>query len=131
MIRVLLATVFLWAGVACADTYTFILNRFGGIEVSTNGETGKVRFFQENKNGETFTSMVVLKNGVTPDGAKFEILKLDKPVVHDWNRHINSGSYMLRITRATPALQMRLPPLADFAKSKEPMTFYGEKTGEP
>jgi hypothetical protein len=75
--------------------------------------------------------MVALKNGVTPDGAKFEILKLDKPMVHDWNRHINSGSYRLQIMGASPALQARLPLVADFAKSDEPMTFYGEKTGEP
>jgi hypothetical protein len=73
----------------------------------------------------------MLKIGMTPDGAKFEIKKLDKPVIHDRNRHINSGSYRLRITKATSVLQARLPPLADFAKSGEPMTFYGEKTGEP
>lgn len=130
MIRIL-AILFALAGVACADTYIFMLNRFGGIEVKTNGETGEVRFFQESKDGEKFTSQTRLKNGFTSDGAKFEIEKLDQPVIHDWNRHINSGSYKLQITGASPALQARLPPLADFAKSDEPMTFYGDKTDEP
>jgi hypothetical protein len=127
MIRIL-AILFIWAGTAGADTYIFMLNRFGGIEVKMSGEMGEVKFFQESKDGEKFTSQTRLKNGVTSDGARFSIEKLGKPVVHDWNRHINSGSYRLKITGASPALVTRLPLLADFAASKEPLTFYGEKT---
>jgi hypothetical protein len=110
-----------------AATYLFMLNRFGGIEVTVDGEVGKVRMFQESKEGEKFTSMVALKNGVTADGSLFEIRQLAKPVVHDPERHINSGDYRLRIVGASPALQARLPMLADFARTDEAFTFYGEK----
>ena len=110
-----------------AATYLFMLNRFGGIEVTTDGEAGRVRMFQESKDGEKFVSMVALKNNVTPDGSLFEIQQLAKPVVHDPERHINSGSYRLRIVGASPALQVRLPVLADFARTDEQFTYYGEK----
>jgi hypothetical protein len=110
-----------------AATYLFMLNRFGGIEVKDTDGVGVVRMFQESKEGEKFTSMVALKNGVTPDGSLFEIQQLAGPVVNDKERHINSGSYRLRIVGASPALQARLPMLADFARTDEAFTFYGEK----
>ena len=30
-----------------ADSYLFLFNRFGGVEIKTRGEQGEVRFFQE------------------------------------------------------------------------------------
>jgi hypothetical protein len=111
-----------------AATYLFMLNRFGGIEVKGDDEVGQVRMFQESKEGEKFVSMVALKNWVTADGSLFEIKELAMPVVNDLNRHINSGSYRLRIVGASPALQARLPMLADFARTDEQFTYYGEKT---
>jgi hypothetical protein len=110
-----------------AATYLFMLNRFGGIEVTTDDGVGRVRMFQESKEGEKFVSMVALKNWVTPDGSLFEIKELAEPVVNDEERHINSGSWRLRIVGASPALRGRLPMLADFARTNEAMTFYGEK----
>lgn len=132
MIRIL-AVLFFWAGLACADTYFFQLNRFGGIEINTHGEDGEVRFFQGNKQRTetTFESRIKVKNFATPEGLHFRIDKLDKPVIHDPARNINSGNYRLHITGDGPAfnsMQARLPRLADFAESGEFLTFYGEKT---
>jgi hypothetical protein len=130
MIRILAVLMFL-AWTARADTYLFVLNRFGGIEIKVHGDLGEVRFFQGSKDGDVFTSRTQLTAGKTTSGIRFEIEKLGEPVVHDVNRHINSGHYRLKITgdgEAFRAMQARIPPLADFAATGEPMTFYGEKT---
>jgi hypothetical protein len=109
----------------------FVLNRFGGIEVKEQGEAGEVRFFQENKQGDVFTSRVRTIRGYTPTGVQFLVTKLDKPVIHDKNRRINSGEWKLQIIGTGPAfnaMRARVPVLADFAASGEEMTFYGDKT---
>jgi hypothetical protein len=114
-----------------ALVWLFMLNKFGGIEVRTNGDVGSVKFFQENKSGDVFTSTVKTLRGFTPSGVEFEITKLDEPVVHDPMGHINSGEYRLKIVGEGPpmvSVRMRVPYLADFARSGEDMTFYGEKT---
>ena len=119
-----------------AESYFFLLNRFGGIEIKMDGESGNVRFFQGDKQGEETTFQSKLKAAssgtfLTPRGVRFQIEKLSKRVIHDGNRRINSGDYRLRITgtgAAYDATKAKLPWLADFAASGEKMTFYGEKT---
>ena len=119
-----------------ADSYLFLLNRFGGIEIKMRGESGNVRFFQGDKQGEetTFESKIQVASPgtfLTPGGVKFQIEKLSKPVIHDGNRRINSGDCKLHITGTSPgydAAKAKLPWLADFAASGEKMTFYGERT---
>jgi hypothetical protein len=132
----LVLSIFFLAGtIARADSYFFLLNRFGGSEIRTRGESGNVRFFQGDKQGEetTFQSKFrVASPGtfLTPGGVKFEIEKLSKPIIHDGNRRINSGDYRLRITGTGPAYdatKAKLPWLADFAASDEKMTFCGER----
>ena len=130
MLRILVILM-LFATSARGDTYLFVLNRFGGIEVKEQGEAGEARLFQENKEGNVFTYRVRLVGGCTASGVRFQIEKLAKPVVHDQNRRINSGEYRLRITGQGPAfnaMRARMPVLADFAASGEDMTFYGDKT---
>jgi hypothetical protein len=120
-----------------ADSYFFLLNRFGGIEIKiVEGESGNVRFFQGDKQGEETTFQSKLKAAssgtfLTPRGVKCQIEKLSKPVIHDGNRRINSGDYRLRIIgtgAGYEATKAKLPWLADFAASGEKMTFYGERT---
>jgi len=121
----------LFAAPVGADTYMFVLNRFGGIEVKERGEVGEARFFQENKQGNVFTYRVRLVGGCTTSGVRFRIERMPKPVVNDQNRRINSGEYRLCITghgSAFSAMRARVPVLADFARTGEDMTFYGEKT---
>ena len=132
---VILSILFLTQTISRADNYFFLLNRFGGIEMKTRGESGNVRFFQGDKQGEETTFQSELRVAsprtfLTPGGVKFQIDKLSKPIIHDGNRRINSGDYRLRITGTGPAYdatRAKLPWLADFAASGETMTFYGEK----
>ena len=135
-LRLVFSILFLVGTISRADSYLFLLNRFGGIEIRTSGESGNVRFFQGDKQGEetTFQSKLRVSSPgtfLTPGGVKFAIEKLSKPIIHDGNRRINSGDYRLRITGTGPAYdatKAKLPWLADFAAGGEKMTFYGEKT---
>src|SRR4029077_1860088 len=115
-----------------ADSYLFLLNRFGGIEIETEPKP-IVKFFQANKQEEEiiFESRLMEVSPylyTTIDGVRFQIDKLLGPVIHDTNRGINSGDYRLRITDKNNLIKSKLPNIADFAKSEEEMTFYGEKT---
>ncbi len=81
-----------------ADSYLFLFNRFGGVEIKTRGEQGEVRFFQGDKQGEETTFQSKLKAAspgtyLTPEGVKFQIGKLSRPVINDGNRRTNSGDY--------------------------------------
>jgi hypothetical protein len=117
-----------------AVVYLFLLNRFGGIEINT-GEPANVRFFQGNKEGtETVYQSKLRAAGpyvfFSVDNVEFRIEKLDRPVVHDPNRRINSGDYRLQIVGTGMAyleLAAKVPVVADFAASETGMTFYGEK----
>jgi hypothetical protein len=120
-----------------AVVYLFLLNRFGGIEVQTH-EPANVRFFQGNKEGTETVYQSKLRS-VSPyvfytiDNVEFKIEKLAKPVVHDGNRRINSGSYKLQVIGSGMAyleLAAKIPVVADFAASDTGMTFYGEKVNE-
>jgi hypothetical protein len=117
-----------------AVVYLFLLNRFGGIEVQTD-EPANVRFFQGNKQGTETVYQSKLR-AVSPyvfytvDNVELRIEKLEKPVVHDNNRRINSGSYKLQIIGTGMAyleLAAKVPVVADFAASDAAMTFYGGK----
>jgi hypothetical protein len=117
-----------------AVVYLFLLNRFGGIEIQTDARAN-VRFFQGNKEGtETVYQSKLRAVGpwtfYTVDNVEFRIEKLEKPVVHDNNRRINSGSYKLQIIGTGMAyleLAAKIPVVAEFAASEASMTFYGEK----
>lgn len=117
-----------------AVVYLFLLNRFGGIEVNTD-DPANVRFFQGNKQGTETVYQSRLRT-VSPNvfftvqNVEFRIERLEKPVVHDSNRRINSGNYKLQIIGTGMAyldLAAKVPVVADFAASDEGMTFYGEK----
>jgi hypothetical protein len=133
-ILISLVSIFLLSsGAPAAENYSFVLNRFGSIEIKTYGERGEVRFVQGNKESETTLFEAKLKAGapgvyLTPSGVSFWIARLPRPVVHDRNRGINSGDCRLRITGSGPAyeaVKAKVPVLADFAASGEAMTFYG------
>ena len=117
-----------------AVVYLFLLNRFGGIEISTDAPAN-VRFFQGNKAGtETVYQSKLRAVGswvfYTVNDVEFRIEKLAKPVVHDPARRINSGNYKLQVIGSGMAyleLAAKVPVVADFAASDEGMTFYGEK----
>jgi hypothetical protein len=135
-LALVLSILFLAGTISKAESYLFLFNRFGGVEIKTRGEQGEVRFFQGDKQGEenTFQSKLRIAspgNYLTPEGVRFQIEKLSKAIIHDGNRRINSGDYRLRITGTGPAYdatKAKLPWLADFAASGEKLTFYGEKT---
>jgi hypothetical protein len=125
----------LLAATSClqASTYLFVLNRFGGIELTT-GPPAYVRFFQGNKSSTVTTYYASLQGAsrdfVTPSGVQFRLEYLGYRVVHDPNRKINSGDCRLEIRGDGAAylrLALKLPPLADFAASEQPMTFYGQR----
>jgi hypothetical protein len=115
-----------------AVVYLFLLNRFGGIEIDTDNSPN-VRFFQGNKQGtETVYQSKLRKVGqnvfYTVEDVEFRIEKLNKSVVHDVNRRINSGNYRLQIIGTGMAyldLVAKVPVVADFAASETGMTFYG------
>jgi hypothetical protein len=105
---------------------------FGGIEIDTK-DPANVRFFQGNKQGtETVyqSKLRVVGPGqfYTVENVEFRIEKLEKPMVHDPSRRINSGSYKLQILGTGMAyvdLAAKIPYVADFAASEASMTFYG------
>lgn len=117
-----------------AVVYLFLLNRFGGIEIDTS-EPANVRFFQGNKHGTETVYQSKLRAAsplvfYTVENVEFRIEKLEKPVIHDTNRRINSGNFRLQILGSGMAyvdLAAKIPVMADFAASEEGMTFYGEK----
>lgn len=121
----------------CAVVYLFLLNRFGGIELQTD-DPANVRFFQGNKQGTETTYQSRLRavgswTFYTVDNVEFKIEELEKPVVHDPNRRINSGRYRLKIVGTGMAyleLAAKVPVVADFAASETGMTFYGEKVNK-
>ena len=121
----------------CAVVYLFLLNRFGGIEVQTD-EPANVRFFQGNKQGTETVYQSKLKAAgpwtfYTVENVEFRIEKLERSVVHDSNRRINSGNYKLQVIGSGMAyleLAAKVPVVADFAAIDEGMTFYGEKVEE-
>jgi hypothetical protein len=114
-----------------------LLNRFGGIELQTD-DPANVRFFQGNKQGTETTYQSRLRavgswTFYTVDNVEFKIEELEKPVVHDPNRRINSGRYRLQIVGTGMAyleLAAKVPVVADFAASETGMTFYGEKVNK-
>jgi hypothetical protein len=115
-----------------AVVYLFLLNRFGGIELQTD-EPANVRFFQGNKRGTETVYQSKLRvvgecSFYTVRGVEFRIVKLDKPVINDRARLINSGEYKLQIIGTGMDyvdLAAKVPVVADFAASDEGMTFYG------
>ncbi len=83
--------------------FRFDTNRFGYITMTTAKDSAKVVFIQGNKQGEEVTWKGTLKavdkeTFVTMGGTTFRLAKLDKKVVNDGNRGINSGIWKLAIS---------------------------------
>jgi hypothetical protein len=91
-------------------------------------------FTQGDKQGEEVTWQGTLKavdkeTFVTKGGTTFKLTKLDKKVVNDGNRGINSGSWKLVISgkgAAYEAIKKKMPFIA-FGDEKK-TECYGEKT---
>ena len=117
---------------ARAERYEFWLNRFGCIRLETGEKSAKVEFGRGNKEGEE----IVWKSDLAPvdeatfktkAGTLFKLVKLEKPVVNDGNRHINSGIWQIEISGKGKEFQQirdKLPFVA-FGDTGKPV-FYGE-----
>ena len=124
--------------VAQAEHYEFWLNRFGCIRLETGEKTAKVEFEQGDKDEK---EEIVWKSELTAvdkstfktkAGTTFKVVKLEKPVVNDGNRHINSGSWQLEITGKGKEFQQvreKLPFVA-FGDTGKPI-FYGDPVKNP
>ena len=115
-----------------AERYEFWLNRFGCIRLETGEKSAKVEFGRGNKEGEE----IVWKSDLAPvdkatfktkAGTLFKLVKLEKPVVNDGNRQINSGIWQIEISGKGKEFQQirdKLPFVA-FGDTGKPV-FYGE-----
>lgn len=118
------------------DSYVFFFNRFGWIEMEVSGGKGHVEIVQGSKVDEELLfksrlSRVEGKRFRTPDGVLFTLKKLNKPVINDGNRGINSGIWELVISGEADALkklQGKIPQTA-FGKVKK-FIYYGDFRGE-
>jgi hypothetical protein len=126
---------FLWLAFVLpvqADRYEFWLNRFGCIRLETGEKMSKVEFEQGNKEKEEIvwkSDLTTVDNPTfkTKAGTTFKLVKLQKPVVHDENRHINSGNWQIEITGEGKEFQQirdKLPFVA-FGDTGKPV-FYGD-----
>ncbi|MEM1085212.1 MAG: hypothetical protein AAGI48_13960 [Verrucomicrobiota bacterium] len=81
-------------------TYHFWFNRYGAIFLTVKADGAEVEAFQEDKTAERemlYKARLSEKDGMfrSKDGATFILTKLDKRVVNDGNRGINSGDWKL------------------------------------
>jgi hypothetical protein len=117
---------------AQAERYEFWLNRFGCIRLETGEKSAKVEFGRGNKEGEEIVwksdlASVDKATFKTKAGTLFKLVKLEKPVVNDGNRQINSGIWQIEISGKGKEFQQirdKLPFVA-FGDTGKPV-FYGE-----
>lgn len=128
--------VLLFALPAQAERYEFWLNRFGCIRLETAEKTAKVEFEQGTKQGEEIVwksdlTAVDKTTFKTKAGTTFKLVKLEKPVVNDDNRKINSGTWQIEITGKGKEFQQvrdKLPFVA-FGDTGKPI-YYGDPVKE-
>lgn len=125
--------VFATAGPLRADELQFWLNRFGGIFIETAKGREQVRVFQGSKESEeTLFKSRLIRSGpgsyATPKKTTFTLKRLEKPVINDRNRQINSGNWQLTVSgqgREFARLKARMPSVA-FGKLP-PLVYLGAK----
>lgn len=105
-----------FTGSISAEEFSFWVNRYGNVSLITTKGKEKLTFVQEDKQGNEERTEVKLKpvdksSFSTPGGTIFVLQKLEKPVVKDGNRKLNSGSWKLSITTQGK----------DYAKVSEPI----------
>ena len=128
--------VLLFASPAQAERYEFWLNRFGCIRLEIAEKTAKVEFEQGTKQGEEIVwksdlTAVDKTTFKTKSGTTFKLVKLEKPVVNDGNRKINSGTWQIEITGKGKEFQQvrdKLPFVA-FGDTGKPV-YYGDPVKE-
>ncbi len=108
-----------------AEQFRFDTNRFGYITMKTSKDSAKVVFTQGDKQSEEITWQGTLKavdkeTFITNGGTTFKLTKLDKKVVNDGNREINSGSWKLVISGKGADYEM--------IKKKRPFIAFGDET---
>ena len=116
-----------------AEEIQFWLNRFGGIFIETAKGKERVRVFQGNKETEKtiFESRLVQASHgtyATPKGTVFTLKHLEKPIINDGNRHINSGDWQLAVSGKGKELE-RLKPKMPFVAFGDlpPFVYLGKK----
>lgn len=84
--------------VASAEEFNFTVHRFCDIQLKTDHKNGHVEIKIYPK--AVPKTEIVLRSNIkkvadgsyeTPGGTRFTLLKLPKEIIHDHNRHINSG----------------------------------------
>lgn len=83
--------------------FVFQLGRFSDLTLETEPGSEKVTFETGDKRGSAtvFASPVKLAGGmsyVSPGGTRFQLEKLDPPVINDANRKINSGDWKVIVS---------------------------------
>jgi hypothetical protein len=124
---------FLGASQLHAEEIQFWLNRFGGIFIETAKGKERVRVFQGNKETEDtiFESRLIPSapgTYATPKGTVFALKHLEKPIINDGNRRINSGDWQLTVSgKGTEfdRLKTKMPFVA--FGSLPPFVYLGEK----
>lgn len=113
-----------------AESFSFWLNRFGGIVLETSPGRESVRVFQGNKKAEETLFQSRLKPSgentfTTPKGTVFTLKKLSRPIHNDENREINSGDWQLTVSGEGNEFRSLIPkmPFVAFGDTGKPVYF--------
>jgi len=119
-----------------ADQFQFLVQRFCTIELNTDegAELVRIRVYPKAV-PETVTileSELNHKDGVytTPEGISFEIHKLNKPIINDKNRLVNSGGWVLLVSgegQAYKEFLKRMPNAEHHSESLSNPIYLGKK----
>ncbi len=133
--KVFAVAIFLFVGASQlhAEEIQFWLNRFGGIFMETAEGKERVRVFQGNKETERTIFESRLSQSApgtyaTPRGTVFTVKHLEKPIINDGNRRINTGDWQLTVSgkgKEFRRLKLKMPFVA--FGDLPPLVYLGEK----
>ena len=121
-----------------AEEFIFQYQRFGHISLET--AKGKERVIILAYGKADSDERTIFESGLTPAGAGtyktpkgtvFALKKLPEPIIHDENRHINSGDWQLTVSGQGREFERLKPEMPEVAFGETPpLVYLGKKVGK-